>query len=97
MENGRPRLKTKHEIFDAQFLPASSQGTRPDVGGCLAGAYRLCTHGMLPIPADFRHGRGADQGASLGRRSRAGSKLEPNLRAATTAELWISTVYCLQI
>ena len=57
---GRPRLETKHEAFDARFLPASSQGTRPDVGGCLAGAYRHCAHGMLPIPADFRHGRGAD-------------------------------------
>ena len=65
----RPRLETKHEIFDARFLPASSQGTRPDVGGRLARAYRLCTHGMLLIPVDFRHGRGADQGASLGWRS----------------------------
>ena len=42
MENGRPRLETKHGIFVDQFLPASSQGTRPDVGGCLAGAYRHC-------------------------------------------------------
>jgi hypothetical protein len=80
MENGRPRLKTKHGIFVDQFLPASSQGTRPDVGGCLAGAYRHCAHGMLPIPVDFRHGRGADQGASLGRRSLVGSKGEPDLR-----------------
>ena len=53
MENGRPRLKTKHGIFVDQFLPASSQGTRPDVGGCLAGAYRHCAHGMLPIRHDF--------------------------------------------
>ena len=60
MENGRPRLETKHGIFDDQFLTASSQGTRPDVGGRLAGAYWHCRHGMLPIPADFRHGCGAD-------------------------------------
>ena len=40
---GRPRLETKHGIFDDQFLPASAKGTRPDVGGRLAGAYRLCT------------------------------------------------------
>ena len=53
MENGRPRLETKHGIFDVQFLQASSQGTRPDVGGCLAGAYRHCAHGMLPIRHDF--------------------------------------------
>jgi hypothetical protein len=53
MENGRPRLETKHGIFVNQFLPASSQGTRPDVGGRLAGAYWLCTHGMLPIRHDF--------------------------------------------
>jgi hypothetical protein len=53
MENGRPRLETKRGIFDDQFLPASSQGTRPDVGGRLAGAYRHCAHGMLPIRHDF--------------------------------------------
>jgi hypothetical protein len=37
---------------------------------------------MLPIPVDFRHGRGADQGASLGRRSLVGSKGEPDLRGS---------------
>ena len=37
------RLETKHGIFDDQFLPASTKGTRPDVGGRLAGACRLCT------------------------------------------------------
>jgi hypothetical protein len=53
---------------------------------------------MLPIPVDFRHGRGADQGASLGQSGWVGSpEGEPDLRGATTAELWISTVYCLQI
>ena len=73
------------------------RGHRPDVGCRLARAYRLCTHGMLLIPVDFRHGRGADQGASLGQGGRVGSEGEPDLRGATTAELWISTVYCLQI
>ena len=66
MENGRPRLKTKHGIFVDQFLPASSQGTLPDVGGRLARAYRLCTHGMLPIPVDFRHGRAPIRGQAWG-------------------------------
>ena len=97
MENGRPRLETKHEIFVDQFLPASSQGTRPDVGGRLAGAYRLCTHGMLPIPVDFRRGRGADKGASLGRRGRAGSEREPNSRGLHVTELWSSPFFSLEL
>ena len=45
----------------------------------------------------LRLGRGSGLGVSLGRRSRAGSKREPNSREATTAELWISTLCCLQI
>ena len=52
---------------------------------------------LLPYWVVLRLGRGAGLGASLGRRSRAGSKREPDSRGATTAELWISTVYCLQI
>ena len=90
MERGRPRLEPSHGLFDDQFLPASSQGTRPDVGGRLARAYRLCTHGMWPIPVDFRHGRGADQGASLGRRSLVGSKGEPDLRGCSVIDLQAS-------
>ena len=52
---------------------------------------------VFPYRVVLRRGRGAVPGASLGPSSRAGSKREPNSREATTAELWISTVYCLQI
>jgi hypothetical protein len=40
----------------------------------------------------LRLGRGAGLGASLGRRSRAGSKREPDSRVATIAEMRISAV-----
>jgi hypothetical protein len=72
----RPKL---HLSYDVEPRPASAEGTLPDVRGRRAGAYRLCTHGMLPFWHDFWHGRGADEGASLGRRSRVGSKGEPDL------------------
>jgi hypothetical protein len=47
---------------------------------------------MLPIPVDFRHGRGADQGASLGQGSLEGSKDEPGSRDPAFSELRISAV-----
>ena len=37
--------------FDDQFLPASTKGTRPDVGGRLAGACRLCTMVCCRFPS----------------------------------------------
>ena len=76
-------------------------------GGAFAAGVRSCSGGGAaprsparpfgPYWVVLRRGRGAGLGASLGRRSRAGSKREPDSRGATTAELWISTVYCLQI
>ena len=55
---GRPWSRTRS--YDVEPRPASAEGTLPDVRGRLAGSYRHCAQGMLPIPVDFRHGRGAD-------------------------------------
>ena len=45
----------------------------------------------------LRLGRGADLGVSLGQRSRAGSKREPDSRVATVAEMWSSAVLFAQL
>jgi hypothetical protein len=49
---------------------------------------RSLARSLLPYWVGLSRRRGAGAGASLGRRSRAGSNREPNFEVGTVAELW---------
>ena len=78
------------KLLQAEPGSAAVDARRSRAGGGVAP--RSPARPFFPDWVVLRLGRGAGLGVSLGRRSRAGSKREPNSRVATVAEMWSSAV-----